>query len=74
MIWKISLMLFYNFNYVFIGWSAAVANMLDTVEKFEFKANIFENDFKRYLDGREDSIKLLNKYYNIFVLLFVFMI
>lgn len=36
--------------------------MLDTVEKFEYKANIFENDFKHYLDGREDSIKLLNKY------------
>lgn len=44
------------------GWSAAVANMLDTVEKFKFKAEIFENDFKRYLDGREDSISLLNKY------------
>lgn len=45
-----------------LGWSAAVANMLDTVEKFKFKADIFENDFKRYLDGREDSINLLNKY------------
>lgn len=45
-----------------IGWSAAVANMLDTVEKFKFKAEIFETDFKRYLDGREDSIDLLNKY------------
>lgn len=36
--------------------------MLDTVEKFKFKAEIFEADFKRYLDGREDSINLLNKY------------
>lgn len=36
--------------------------MLETVEKFKFKADIFENDFKRYLDGREDSINLLNKY------------
>lgn len=36
--------------------------MLDTVEKFKYKADIFENDFKRYLDGREDSINLLNKY------------
>lgn len=36
--------------------------MLDTVEKFKFKADIFENDFKRYLNGREDSINLLNKY------------
>lgn len=44
------------------GWSAAVANMLDTVDKFKFKAEIFENDFKRYLDGREDSIDLLDKY------------
>jgi len=47
---------------LFKGWSAAVANMLDTVEKFKFKADIFENDFKRYLNGREDSINLLNKY------------
>jgi len=36
--------------------------MLDTVDKFKFKADIFEMDFKRYLDGREDCIKLLNKY------------
>lgn len=36
--------------------------MLDTVEKFKFKAEVFENDFKRYLNGREDSIHLLNKY------------
>jgi hypothetical protein len=36
--------------------------MLDTVEKFKFKADIFENDFRRYLNGREDSINLLNKY------------
>lgn len=36
--------------------------MLDTVEKFKYKASIFENDFRRYLDGREDSINLLNKY------------
>lgn len=52
----------YNLKYVSKGWSAAVANMLDTVEKFKYKASIFEKDFKRYLDGREDSIKLLNKY------------
>lgn len=39
--------------------------MMDTVEKFKFKADIFENDFKRYLDGREDSINLLNKYVKI---------
>lgn len=36
--------------------------MLDTVEKFKYKADIFENDFKQYLNGREDSINLLNKY------------
>ncbi|XP_050530865.1 RB1-inducible coiled-coil protein 1 [Daktulosphaira vitifoliae] len=46
------------------GWSAAVANMLDTVEKFKFKAEIFEMDFKRYLDGRDDSINLLNNFNN----------
>lgn len=45
-----------------LGWSAAVANMLDTVEKFKFKADLFEIDFKRYLDGREHSISLLQKY------------
>lgn len=39
--------------------------MLDTVEKFKIKADIFETDFKRYLDGREDSIDLLNKYVTI---------
>ncbi|VVC27128.1 Hypothetical protein CINCED_3A022427 [Cinara cedri] len=49
------------------GWSAAVANMLETVEKFKFKADIFENDFKRYLDGREDSINLLNNFNNILI-------
>ncbi|XP_050438839.1 RB1-inducible coiled-coil protein 1 [Adelges cooleyi] len=47
------------------GWSAAVANMLDTVEKFKFKAEIFENDFKRYLEGREESMNLLNNFNNI---------
>ncbi|XP_025419378.1 RB1-inducible coiled-coil protein 1 isoform X2 [Sipha flava] len=47
------------------GWSAAVANMLDTVEKFKFKADIFENDFRRYLNGREDSINLLNNFNDI---------
>lgn len=52
---------FYYFK-LFKGWSAAVANMLDTVEKFKFKADIFQDDFKRYLNGREDSIHLLNKY------------
>lgn len=36
--------------------------MLDTVDKFKYKADIFENDFKQYLNGREDSINLLNKY------------
>lgn len=39
--------------------------MLDTVEKFKFKADIFENDYKRYLDGRGESINLLNKYVKI---------
>lgn len=52
----------YILKKLFKGWSAAVANMLDTVEKFKLKADIFENDFKRYLNGREDSINLLNKY------------
>jgi len=47
---------------LFPGWSAAVANLLDTLEKFKIKANLFEKDFKRYLDGREDNINLLNKY------------
>lgn len=36
--------------------------MLDSIEKFKIKADLFESDFKRYLDGREDNIKLLNKY------------
>lgn len=49
------------------GWSAAVANMLDTVDKFKYKADIFENDFKQYLNGREDSINLLNNFNDILI-------
>lgn len=44
------------------GWAAAVANLEDITAAFKAKSEVFEQNYKQYLDSREENLKMLQKY------------
>lgn len=44
------------------GWAAAVANLEDITAAFKTKSEIFEQNYKQYLENREQNLNILQKY------------